>query len=175
MAAAAPDPNTMRILLDGGADPTLASKTNVTPLLAAAGVGRAEDFTEAEQLEALEAVKLMVELGGDVNAANDTGLTALHGSSNLGANLIIQYLIDKGAKLDVRDKHQQTPLSIASGIHLPWTPKGQELGEVIRPATADIFLKAGATPVNTPGYFTPPTEDSDAYRLNPRRETPGLN
>lgn len=175
MAAAAPDPNMMRILLAGGADPKLASRTNVTPLMAAAGVGRAEDFTEAEQMDALEAVKLMVELGSDINAVNDTGRIALHGSSNLGANLIIQYLIDQGAKLDVKDKYQQTPLSIASGIHLPWTPKGEELGEVIRPATADLFLKAGATPVNTPGYFTPPKEDSDAYRLNPKRETPGLN
>jgi hypothetical protein len=164
----------MRILLEGGADPTLVTNTNVTPLMAAAGVGRAEDFTQEEQSDALEAVKLMVELGADVNAVNDTGRTALHGSSNLGANSIIKFLADHGAKLDLKDKYQQTPLSIASGIHLPWTPKGQELGEVIRPATAELLLKADATPVTTPGYFTPPQEDSDAYRLNPKRELPGL-
>jgi hypothetical protein len=27
-------------------------------------------------------------------------------------------------------------------------------------------LKLGATPLDTPGYFKPPAEDSEAYRIN---------
>jgi ankyrin repeat protein len=175
LAAAAADEDIMRILAESGANPLLATKENLTPLLAAAGVGRVQDFTPAEERSALEAVKLAVELGADANAANDTGRTALHGATNLGGNAIIQFLADKGANLDARDKYQQTPLSIASGVHLPWTPKGEELGEVVRRTTADLLLKLGATPLTAPGYFTPMDEDSDIYKMNPKRTIPGAD
>ncbi len=174
LAAAAADPLTMRILAERGADPLLATEKNLTPLAAAAGVGRVQDFTEAEERNALEAVKLAVQLGADVNAANDTSLTALHGAANLGGNDIIQFLADRGADLDVRDKYQQTPLSIASGVHLPWTPKGEELGEVVRKETAELLLHLGATPLTTPDYFIPMEQDSDIYLMNPKsRAIPG--
>jgi hypothetical protein len=70
-----------------------------------------------------------------------------------------------------------TPLSIASNIHLPWVPKGEELGEqgFLKKNTVDLLLKLGATPLTTPGYFTPVGQDSDAFRLNPRQEIPGLS
>ena len=175
LAAASADADIMRILAEKGANPLLATKENLTPVTAAAGVGRVQDFTPAEERSALEAVKLAVELGADVNAANETGRTALHGATNLGGNSIIQFLAEKGAHLDVRDKYQQTPLSIASGVHLPWTPKGEELGEVVRRTTADLLLKLGAAPLTTPGYFTPMDEDSDIYKMNPKRTIPGAD
>jgi ankyrin repeat protein len=174
LAAAASDALVMRILAEKGASPLLATKESLTPLAAAAGVGRVQDFNEAEERAALEAVKLAVELGADVNAANSTGRTALHGATNLGGNAIIQFLWEKGANLDVRDKYQQTPLSIASGVHLPWTPKGEELGEVVRKSTAELLLKLGATPLDAPNYFTPMDQDSDVYKMNPRRSIPGV-
>jgi hypothetical protein len=101
-----------------------------------------------------------------VDAANEDGLTAMHGASTNGADAVVQYLAEKGANLDIRDKYQQTPLSIATGIRLPWIPYGDELGEIIQPSTRDLLLKLGATPVDAPGYFKPPTESSEAYRLN---------
>ncbi len=174
LAAAAADPLTMRILAERGADPLLATAENLTPLAAAAGVGRVQDFTEAEERNALEAVKLAVQLGADVNAANGTSRTALHVAANLGGNTIIQFLADQGANLEMRDKYQQTPLSIASGVHLPWTPKGEELGEVVRKETAELLLHLGATPLTAPDYFIPPEQDSDVYRMNPKsRAIPG--
>ena len=175
LAAAANDVSVMRILAENGADPLLATKGKLTPLAAAAGVGRVQDFTEAEEHNALEAVKLALDLGADVNAANDTSRTALHGAANLGGNAIIQFLADQGANLDVRDTYQQTPLSIASGVHLPWTPKGEELGEVIRKETADLLLQLGATPLTAPDYFIPVELDSDVYQMNPKsRPVPGV-
>jgi hypothetical protein len=74
--------------------------------------GSAPDF----EAEALEAVKMLVELGNDVNAVNDRGETALHGAAYRGANSIVDYLVEKGAKLDVRSKQGWTPWTIANGV-----------------------------------------------------------
>ena len=115
---------------------------------------------------ALEAVRIAFDAGADVNATNEDGLTAIHGAASNGADGVVQFLVSKGAKMDVRDKYQQTPLSIATGVRLPWIPNGDELGEIIQPSTRDLLLKLGATPLDTPGYFKPPKEDSEAYRVN---------
>jgi ankyrin repeat protein len=175
LAAASADANIMRILLERGADPLITTTEKLTPLMAAAGVGRVQDFTDAEERSALEAVKLAVEQGADVNAANEKGRTALHGATNLGGNSIVEFLAQKGANLDARDQYQQTPLSIASGVHLPWTPKGEELGEVVRKDVAELLLRLGATPLTTPGYFVPVEQDSDIYKMNPKRSVPGAS
>jgi uncharacterized protein len=175
LAAAVPDVNMMRILLEAGADPTLKTKANDTALMAAAGLLQDEAFTQQEQVEAVEAIKLMLELGADVNAVNDIGRAALHGATNMYANGIIQFLAEHGANVDVRDKYQVTPLSVAAGIYLPWIPKGQELAEqgFVKKDTVDLLLKLGATPLDTPGYFKA-VEDSETYRLNPKQNVPGL-
>src|SRR5205823_1684314 len=105
MAAANHDLNIMRILLAAGADPLKATKENLTPLMAAAGVDRQEAFPELEEKEALEAVKLTFELGGDVNTAKSSGLTALHGATNMYAETIMEFLAGHGANLDAKDKY----------------------------------------------------------------------
>jgi len=166
LAAAVPDAEIMRILKDAGADPKVPTKGKLTAVMAAAGLSRGQDFNDDERRASFEAVKVAVEHGGDVNAVEEQGLTALHGAALNGADATAQFLIEKGAKLDVRDKHQQTPLSVATGHCLPWIPYGEELCEVIRPTTRDLFLKAGATPLDTPGYFKVPTDYTDAYRVN---------
>ena len=166
LAAASPDPTVMRILHEGGADPRIGTQEQMTPLIAAAGVARGQDFDDEEKRTAFEAVKLAVDLGADVNAANEGGLTAMHGAAGNGADAIVEFLADRGAKLDVKDQYQQTPLSIASGLRLPWIPYGEELGEIIQPSTAELLLKLGATPLDTPDYFTPVEEETEAYRIN---------
>ncbi len=166
LAAASPDADVMRLLVAAGADPKIATKGKLTPVMAAAGLNRGQDYTEDEKKLAVEAVRLAVELGGDVTAANDDGLTALHGAAVNGADGVAQLLVEKGAKIDVRDKYQQTPLSIATGRCLPWIPYGDELCEIIQPSTRDLLLKLGATPLDAPGYFQQPAEFSEAYRIN---------
>ena len=174
LAAASPDPNVMRILHEGGADVRIATEEKMTPLIAAAGVARGQDFDEEEKREALEAVKLAVDLGADVNAADANGLTAMHGAAANGADAIVEFLAGRGAQLDVKDQYQQTPLSIAAGLRLPWIPYGQELGEIKQPSTEDLLLQLGAMPLDTPGYFTPVEEDSEAYRINRSQRLPDL-
>src|SRR5262245_1059065 len=166
LAAAAPDAEVMRILKAAGADATIPTKGKLTAVMAASGLSRGQDFNDDERRASSEAVRVAVADGGDVNAADDQGLTALHGAALNGADATAQFLIEKGAKLDVRDKYQQSPLSVATGRCLPWIPYGEELCEVIRPTTRDLLLKAGATPLDTPGYFKAPTEYTDAYKVN---------
>jgi uncharacterized protein len=166
LAAASPDVDVMKMLADAGADPKMPTKTGLTPLMVAAGLARGQDFTEDEKAMSLKAVQLAFELGNDVTAANEDGLTALHGAAANGADAVVQFLVSKDAKLDVRDKYQQTPLSIAAVERLPWIPYGEELGEIIQPSTRDLLLKLGATPLTAPGYFQPPSEENEAYRIN---------
>jgi hypothetical protein len=166
LAAASPDAEVMRLLVAAGADPKAKTKDGLTVLMLAAGVARGQDFTDEDKAISLEAVRFTVDKGVDINLANDDGLTAMHGAAANGANGVVQYLAQKGANLEARDKYQQSPLSAAAGERLPWIPDGDELGEIIQPSTRDLLLKLGAKPLDTPGYFKPPSEDSDAYRIN---------
>ncbi len=158
LAAASQDVTVMRMLVDAGADPKIRTTAGLTPLMVAAGAGRVQDLTEEEKLVALETVQLAVELGADVTAMNEDGLTALHAAAANGADAVVKFLISKGAKIDVRDKYQRTPLSIAAGERLPWIPDGQRLSDMLQPSTRDLLLELGATPLDTPGYFTPPSD-----------------
>jgi ankyrin repeat protein len=160
LAAASHETTVMRMLVDAGADPKIPTAAGLTPLMAAAGAAQVRDLTDEEKQLALDTVMFALELGADVGAMNETGLTALHAAAANGDDAVVQFLIAKGAKIDVRDKYQQTPLSIAAGERLPWVPEGEQLGEIIQPSTRDLLLKLGATPLDTPGYFTPPPSDA---------------
>jgi ankyrin repeat protein len=104
-AAQSGDAKLMRLLLDYGADPLITTKNGDTALMVAAGIGWVEGVTfEWSPKENLEAVKMSLELGIDVNAADADGRTALHGAAHKGRNDVVQMLIDHGAKLDARDK-----------------------------------------------------------------------
>lgn len=82
LAADRSDVPLMRLLLELGADPLLPNSATTTPLLAAAGVGTREPLEEAgEESEALEAVKLLLSHGADINAVDNDGNTATHGAA----------------------------------------------------------------------------------------------
>jgi ankyrin repeat protein len=92
-AAKSADVEVMRLLLEHGADPTINTYANITPLQAAAGIAWASNQDRASEAQVLHAVKLLVEeLGADVNAVNDTGETAMHAAAYRGANRVVQYL-----------------------------------------------------------------------------------
>jgi mono/diheme cytochrome c family protein len=119
MAAKSADVPLMRVLLDLGADPKIKTNDGTTALMAAAGVGvYGPGESPGTHEEALEAVKLAFEVGGgDVNDANRDGETALLGAVYRGGAVpVIQFLADNGAKLDVPNKKQWTPLLAAEGV-----------------------------------------------------------
>jgi uncharacterized protein len=94
----------MKLLLSKGADPKINTLLGVTPLHVAAGIGWVEGITyEWSPQATFEAVKLLIDLGLDVNVQADTGRTALHGAAHKGRSDVVQILVDHGAKLDVRD------------------------------------------------------------------------
>jgi ankyrin repeat protein len=119
LASLSGDVSTMRLLLKHGADPKITTFSGTNALMAAAGVNWVynQTYTEGEPA-LLEAVKLCSELGLDVNAVNSMGLTAAMGSANRGSDSIIQFLVSKGARLDVKDQVERTAYNWAEGIFL---------------------------------------------------------
>ncbi len=128
LAAASSDVQVMRYLVERRADPKLVSAEKTSALMVAAGIGHeragfgrvAASYAELQKSSqvwdpALEAVKMVLDLGGDVNAVNADGRTALHGAVFLGAMPVIRQLVEKGADLEAKDRYGQTPLSMALG------------------------------------------------------------
>ncbi len=134
-AAAVGDVDGMRMLIDHGADPTIASIEGITPLLIASGAGFHGNDSVTTPLGRMPAVRYLVEeLGADVNAA-DTGApedpnaagnqfrrrgprggrTALHNAAGRGDNEMILYLVSQGARLDAVAKNGQTIADMANG------------------------------------------------------------
>jgi ankyrin repeat protein len=114
-AAQSSDIAAMRLLVEHGADPKIASKSGDTPLMAAAGIGWAANWTVNAPYPFTEAVKYCVELGNDVNAVDNRGYTALHGAAYLGKNDMVEYLVSKGAKVDAKSKAGDFPADMANG------------------------------------------------------------
>ena len=81
----------------------------------------AQTWTEGPA-QLLEAVKLCLELGMDVNQANSMGVTALHGAANRGSDDIIRFLVEKGADLSAQDNEHRTALDWAKGVFLATHP-----------------------------------------------------
>ncbi len=118
-AAKAGDVAAMKLLLNKGADPKLATRTGINPLMAAAGLGSKEEDTTGRRktpAEAIEAIKICLQAGLDINAVDGRGQTALHGAAFWGLDDVVQFLVERGAKLDVKDRQGKTPLDAAMGL-----------------------------------------------------------
>ena len=140
IAAKANDLPVMRELISAGADPFIPTVDGTTALMHAAGVGHEPGITRSTEVEALDAVHLVVEVGGDVNAVNEKGDSALHGAAwRERADSIVQFLVDRGADIDAKNLRAWTPLVIAEGIHTG--------GNYIKSdTTAALLRKLGAEP-----------------------------
>jgi ankyrin repeat protein len=119
LAAMTADVPLMKRLVQLGADPRLPNVDGCTPLMAAAGVGCLAPGEEAgTEDEAVEAVRLAIELGNDVNAVDANGETAMHGAAYKNLPKVVQLLADKGARAEVWNRENRygwTPLRIAEG------------------------------------------------------------
>ena len=194
LAAKSSDVPLMRLLLEHGADPLLPAVQNVTPLMAAAGLGFWDAESPAPQngtpeADTLEAVKICVERGADVNettrygalrvrgnpaelrsrylfpnelpadgaAYGDMrwgGATPLHGAALRGVNTVVQYLVDKGARLDARTTLGWTPLMVAeqvfaSNVERAWPDTAayiRRLGSDRGLSTGEAAAATGAAP-----------------------------
>jgi ankyrin repeat protein len=137
LAAMAADVEVMRALLQAGADPKATTDSKTTALMLAAGLAHAPGVTPISDASALAAVKLTLELGDDVHAANAAGETALHAAAYWGADAVAAFLIDHGADVNARNRKSWTPLVIAEGIY-------QGGGLKYFPSTAAVLRGHGA-------------------------------
>jgi ankyrin repeat protein len=114
LAARFNEPGVMRLLLKHGADPLFVHQSDylagegskrrteaTTALLAAVGMGGGSAWVQPAPDEReplmLEAAKLAVELGVDVNAANADGRTALDAAKALGYGSVVQFLMESSS------------------------------------------------------------------------------
>jgi ankyrin repeat protein len=151
LAARFADAEVMRLLAEAGADTRFAMKDGTTSLMAAVGMGFGGGDRRYRGIgaviggvdddrAALDAAKVAVQFGADVNAAHGTtGDTALHTAAAKRMNSLVQFLVESGAKLDVKNKKEQTPLAVV----------GTQRGGSARPdnskeSTADLLRKLGA-------------------------------
>jgi ankyrin repeat protein len=106
----------MRLLAEHGANPQFVHRAEyflndmydrrteaTTVLMAATGMGVGGTAwipapREARETLMLEAVRVAVELGVDLNAANTDGRTALDAAQALKYESVVRYLVDKGAR-----------------------------------------------------------------------------
>ena len=125
----------MQQLLGAGAAPEAATNHGVTPLMLAALSGKPE------------VVKFTYPLDSNIDVVTDSGATLIHASVTGTANgatqsaqndvcEVIQFLANKGAKLDERDKSGRTAIDIAD--RLP-------IDKAVDLLTA-LIIKSGATP-----------------------------
>jgi ankyrin repeat protein len=117
-AAQSDDVAVMRLLLENKADASIASADRTTPLMVAAGVGWSDGQSHGSTADAPEAIQICFERGADVNAVNDDGYTALHGASFRGAVNVVELLVAKGARMDIKNKEGRMPINMAEGMHI---------------------------------------------------------
>lgn len=120
-AAKSGDIEMVRLLVAGGADPTLTMPNGTTALMFAAGLGwrngspLAPSYDQGSEAEAVETIGYLMDLGVDINAANDMGDTALHAAvSGRGAEAIVRFLLSQGADTGLTNERGQTPLDVAA-------------------------------------------------------------
>ena len=132
VAAKANHIDVMRTLVAAGADPVLKAQGNTALLISAAGSGH------------VDAVKYAYELAPEIDTVSDFGTTPMHaavtGTMTVSTQQkiceVIQFLADKGAKLDEKDRTGRTPMAIADILPID---KGVEL-------LTQLIVKSGATP-----------------------------
>jgi ankyrin len=108
-AAYCADLEVIRYLLEHGADPFITTTDGTTALMALTGVGYGDGFTKdvGTPDDTFEALKLLVEVGIPINAANSDKITALHGAAHKNFARGIQYLVEHGADMTAVSNYTQ--------------------------------------------------------------------
>jgi hypothetical protein len=129
----------MKLLADRGADPKMTTKAGITPLMVAAGLDYWEGeapgpFTGVSEAERLEAVKLAVALGNDVNARADFGAYPMAGDTAYTL-LYYPHNIDDLLELGVGDPRWSgsTPMIgavvVRAAVHCPVAARSRRAAE----------------------------------------------
>src|SRR5262252_9710399 len=157
-AAKAFDVESMKALLDHGADITLTNSRGMTATLAASGMGSTDAdtrgyFTTSDvQDRAIAALDLMFQHGGPINGkAGQFAQVPLHGAAFWGWNRVVEYLLAKGAEINLADSRGYTAVDYAMGRAGGNSRGGQRID--VHKDTADLLMSKGGvagTPIRQP-------------------------
>jgi ankyrin repeat protein len=95
-----------------------------------------------EERVTLEAAKLALALGSDINSVNRNGDSALHLAATQGLVTVVQFLAEYGAALDLKNKRGMTPLGAA--LQRQRGEGGVQIPDDRREAAAALLKKLGA-------------------------------
>jgi ankyrin repeat protein len=150
MACKTADLPLMKLLLELKANPTIPNADQTTPLLVAAGIATFAPGEEAgTEPEAIEAIRLLLELGAEINTVDNKGETAMHGAAYKGFPEVARFLDANGADINVWNQENRqgwTPLLIACGYR---PGNFRPLAPTIA-AIREIMIKRGVTPPDDP-------------------------
>jgi ankyrin repeat protein len=135
----------LKALLEAGANPHLTTVDGTTPLMVAAGMGRAT-FQPGLQRgrrspTAEEAVNILLDAGADVNAVNEADFAAIHGAAFRGLNEVVAYLVEQGADINAVDFRGRTPFRIAESAQQSFRIQSwPETAALLRELGADVSI-----------------------------------
>jgi len=164
-AAITHDHDSMKALLEHGADVNLPNGMGITPLMAAGGLGvrninfganRSPNFEEDKEIESkvIASLEILLGAGADIDArvagaydrtsriarpsglADREGQTALFSAAGRGWTHVVAYLIEHGANADVVDARGKSPLTVAlTPVGGRPVPNADAVAELLRAAS----------------------------------------
>jgi len=147
-AAKAHDAPAIQLLLEHGAIVDLPNSQGMTPTLAASGMGSTDAdtrgyFTTSDvQDRAIASLDLLLAHGGALNGrAGRLEQAPLHGAAFWGWNKVVEYLLSKGAEINLTDGRGYTAVDYAMGRAAGNSRGGQR--KDVHQDTADLLMAKG--------------------------------
>ncbi len=131
----------LRLLLENGGDPNVATLNGLTPLSGAALRGD------------VAAMRLLIDKGAQIDVKNGAGATALMAAATNGSPDAVRLLLEKGADANVRSKLGESPLGNAAGAGSAETVKilldrGADVNSRNIRGYSPLMLAAGSDAMN---------------------------
>ena len=147
-AAKAQDVAAIKLLLEHGAIVDLPNSQGMTPTAAAAGTGSVDADTRGSyyasdiQERAIASLELLLAHGGELNGrVGRLEQAPLHGAAFWGWNKVVEYLLAKGADINLKDSRGYTAVDYAMGRAGGNSRGGQRID--VHKETGDLLIAKG--------------------------------
>jgi ankyrin repeat protein len=114
---------------------------------------------------------LLLDLGVAIDATDVRGVTALHQAASNGHRLVVEELLERGARADLRDRvHGGTPLGHVTWASRAWpTPERDDVRRLLTARSTDVFAVAYAADADRLAALL----EADPSRADARRSEDG--